>query len=564
MRQLLRLLAALALAFGGNLPASPAVAPAADAVGTAQTGTWSVLGEYRVSPKPTSLTNRSREPIVAAHPYNASRLAVVYAAGPGEESHPVIRISHDGGKSWRTAFGHPRGGGSHPMVAWGPGPKAGSARLYYTAMVGSPNNYHFGVSYSDNEGTTWHLAYIADNTRGWFGGMEDLVVDGDPASPNFGSIYLAYNWPKDASRGDGLRVIASRNFGRTWSETEVPKLTAPSGYPDAWRIGYKLTTAPDGSAYVAGYQLDMRNWSISCPFCKGGYSNVGRIAFGVARLSLDRATGRLTHGANILATKLPETAWNLGYTQALKGVNVGLAEPCWATGLVVDAKGRIYYAVAGDGRIRIVTSDDRGRTWHTRYVPQAPAANGRSQRSMRPELVVGEGFVAVLFHTVDASGSSRTAGNAVAVSFDRGATWVGPRPVNSHRWSIARIIARYNGPGLRDEATLLADGKTIYFAYGDGRDRLSAAFGTRIRVTLPVVPPPPPPPDPTPTPTPAPTPTPTPAPTDPPAADPAPTPTPTPDPTPTAPPEPTPTPPPEPTPEPPVADPTPPPTIEPS
>jgi len=562
MRHAARVIFAAVLAVGGNLPAAVvATAPVAEAVGSAATGTWSTLGEYRVSPKPTSLTNRSREPIVTAHPSNPLRLAVVYAAGPGEESHPVIRISRDGGKTWRSTSGHPRGGGSHPMVAWGPGPTRGSARLWYTAMVGDPNNYHFGVSYSDNEGTTWHLSYIADNTRGWFGGMEDITVDTNLASPNFGAIYLAYNWPKDPNGGDGLRVIASRNFGRTWSETEIPKVTPPTGYGDAWRIGYKLTTAPDGAAYVAGYQLDMKHWSITCPFCKGGTSNVGRIVFGVSRLHLDRATGRLTHSANVLATRLPETSWNLGYTSWLKGVNVGLAEPCWATGLVVDAKGRIYYAVAGDGRIRIVYSDDRGRTWHTRYLPHAPTANGRSQLSMRPELVVGDGFLAVLFHTVDSSGSSRTAGNAVAVSFTRGATWVGPKPVNGHRWAIARVIARYNGPGLRDEATLLADGRTIYFAYGDGRDGLSAAFGARIRVTLPVAPPPPPPPPPTPTPTPPPTPTP--APTDTPApaapvATPAPTPTPTPVttptvmPAPTAPPTPSPTAPPTPTPEPPT------------
>jgi cell division septation protein DedD len=551
MRQLLRVLIAIALAIGGSLPSASGATSAAEAVGTPETGTWTVLGEYRVSPRPTSLSNRSREPIVTAHPFDASRLAVVYAQGPGEESHPVIRISRDGGKSWRTVSGRPRGGGSHPMVAWGPGPRAGTGRLYYTAMTGSPDNYHFAVSYSDNEGVTWHLAYIADNTRGWFGGMEDIVVDTNPASPNYGAIYLAYNWPKDRSRGDGLRVIASRNYGRTWSETEVPKLTAPTGYPDAWRIGYKLTTAPDGAAYVAGYQLDMKRWSISCPFCKGGYSNVGRIAFGIARLHLDRGTGKLTHGANVLAARLPETAWNLGYTSALKGVNVGMAEPCWATGLVADAEGRIYFAVASDGRIRIVTSDDRGRTWRTRYLPQAPAANGRSQRSMRPDLVTGDGFVAVLFHTVDASGSNRSAGNAVAVSFDRGATWVGPRPVNGTRWGVAPIIARYNGPGLRDEGTLLADGRTIYFGYGDGRDRLSAAFGARIRVTLPVEPPPSPTPSPTPVPTPTPTLTPTPA-------DPAP------EPTPTATPEPTPTPTPEPTPTPsPTMDPTPTPTIEP-
>src|SRR4029077_9843688 len=132
--------------------------------------------------------------------------------------------------------------------------------------------------------------------------------------------------------------------------------------------------------------------------------------------------------------------------QALKGVNVGLAEPPWATGLVVDSRGRVYYAVGGDGRIRIVTSDDKGRTWHLRLLPGAPSVGGVAQRSMRPDLVTGEGFVAVLFHTVDAQGVRRTAGNAVAVSNDRGATWAGPRPVTPSRWRIKPIIAVYNGP----------------------------------------------------------------------------------------------------------------------
>ncbi|MEW6223156.1 MAG: sialidase family protein [Chloroflexota bacterium] len=501
-----------------------------------------------MSPRPTSLAGRSREPIVTAHPFDATRLAVVYAAGPGEASRPVIRISHDGGRTWRTATGRPRGGGSHPMLAWGPGPRAGTARLYYTAMGGEPGNYHFVVSYSDNEGRTWRQGFVADNTRGWFGGYEDLVVDTNPASPNYGTLYLAYNWPKDRARGTGLRVVASGDYGRTFAEAEVPKLAPPAGYGDAWRIGYKLATAPDGSAYVAGYQLDMKAWRYTAPFFKGGYSNIGRIAFGVTRLSFDREARRLSLGPTVLATKLPETAWNLGWATALKGMNVGLAEPCWATGMVVDEDGRIYFAVAGDGRIRILTSDDRGRTWRLRYLPQAPAAGGRVQRSMRPELVVGDGFVAVLFHTVDASGTSRTAGNAVAVSFDGGATWVGPRPVNGHRWKVRPIIATYNGPGLRDRAVLLADGRTIYFAYGDGRDGLTAAFGARIRVTPPTEPPP------TPTPTPTPTP---PSPTPPPEPTPPTTPSPTPPPSPTTPPDPTPPPNPD-----PIAD--PPPDVTPS
>ena len=367
------------------------------------------------------------------------------------------------------------------MVAWGPGPRPGTARLYYTAM-GGPYPYHFEVSYSDNEGRTWHLGFTANHTRGWAIGIEDMVIDTNPASPNYGTLYLAYNWPKDPARGDGMHVVASGDYGHTFADTEIPKLSAPSGYPDAWRIGYKLTTAPDGSAYVAGYQLDMKVWRSSSPFWKGSTSNVGRIAFGVARLSFDRRARKLSHGPNVLATRLPETAWNLGWTPALKGVNVGLAEPSWATGLVVDAGGRIYYAVAGDGRIRIVTSDDRGRTWRLSYVPQAPPAGGKRQRSMRPDLVVGEGFLAVIFHTVDASGTSRSAGNAVAMSFDRGASWVGPRPVNGHRWRIKPIIATYNGPGLRDRAACLptAGRSTSRMAMGVmGSRRRSARVSAR-------------------------------------------------------------------------------------
>ena len=150
------------------------------------------------------------------------------------------------------------------MVAWGPGPRRGKARLYYTAMGGPAPNYHFVVSYSDNEGRTWHQGFIANHTRGWSIGIEDLVVDTNPASPNYGTLYLAYNWPKNPAKGDGLHVVASGDYGHTFAETEIPKLPGPEGYGDAWRIGYKLATAPDGSAYVAGYQLDMKVLA-ACP-----------------------------------------------------------------------------------------------------------------------------------------------------------------------------------------------------------------------------------------------------------------------------------------------------------
>ena len=140
MRRVVGVLLAVTLAVSAFAAPEPGRTPSlAFAAESSESGSWSVLSEHRVSPRPTSLTNRSREPIVVAHPFDASRLAVTYPVG-GEHSHPVIRISHDGGRTWRTAFGRPRGGGSHPMLAWGPGPRAPPPPRGVAAPGGGPRH----------------------------------------------------------------------------------------------------------------------------------------------------------------------------------------------------------------------------------------------------------------------------------------------------------------------------------------------------------------------------------------------------------------------------------------
>ena len=211
------------------------------------------------------------------------------AQPPGDPDQPRRR------QDWRTAAGHPRGGGSHPMVAWGPGPRHGTARLYYTAMGGPAPNYHFELSYSDNEGRTWHRASSPtaraagrSASRTWSSTPTRPAPTTAPStSPTTGPRTRRRRRPP---RG---RVGRLRPHVRRDRDPEVP---GARGYRDAWRIGYKLATAPDGSAYVAGYQLDMKHWRVSAPFAKGGNSNIGRIAFGVARLRFDRKARRLTHG----------------------------------------------------------------------------------------------------------------------------------------------------------------------------------------------------------------------------------------------------------------------------
>ena len=64
------------------------------------------------------------------------------------------------------------------------------------------------TSYSDDEGRTWSPLRVERSTPPWVGGFPDIAVDRDPQSPNFGAVYVAYNW-LGRSHGPGFRLLAS-------------------------------------------------------------------------------------------------------------------------------------------------------------------------------------------------------------------------------------------------------------------------------------------------------------------------------------------------------------------
>jgi len=474
------------------------VGPPAAATGPA----WRIAHVSRVSRDPVSLGTRTSEPIVAAHPTDPRRIAAVFPDGNETDGTPTIRISRDGGRTWADVTGRPVGGGNHPVIAWGPGPRPGSARLYYSGMAGLPGDLHHAISWSDDEGRSWSRPWYATGTRGWFGGYPDMLVDNDPGSPGYGVLYHVYNWPKDPERGPGMRVLASADHGRTFAQVEIPKATPPAGFDEAWRIGYRLATGPGGTLYVSGYQADLRAWDPAYPFAKGDVGNIGRLAFTVTRVTFDRASGALVAGPTRVAARLPVTAWNLGRTGT--GLHVSQVEPSWASGLAVDRRGHVWLAAGVDGGILLAIGTDRGRRWVTRRLPRPPAVAGRRQVAFRPQVVAGRGFVAVLAGTADDRVTGRSAGRIAAVTRDGGRTWLGPTALTSVRWLTAPVAALHNGPGLRERAVLLAGGRALFYAWGDGRDGWTSIWGARIAV--------PPAPTPAPTPTPGPTLVPSPAP----------------------------------------------------
>ena len=211
--------------------------------------------------------------------------------------------------------------------------------------------------------------------------MPEIAVDGNPASPNFGTVYIGYNWLARGARGPGFHVLASADFGETWVSTEVAPAPSPRGYGDWWRIGYRLRPAPDGGVYASWYQVDLRRWDRANIFAKGGPANVGRLGVAVARLDFGRAGHTFVVGPSRVAATVPETAFTTSGASAAGTAGNIRPDPMWVHGFDVDpATGRLYLSVASygparsgapRGTIQVGRSDDRGETWSFGRVPSA-------------------------------------------------------------------------------------------------------------------------------------------------------------------------------------------------
>ena len=479
----------------GTRPPVPAASPSAEASAPADLDV-SVAHESRVSRLPRSVDDRGWEPVVATHPSDPDRVAVVFQhRGPGAACrlNPTIRISHDGGRTWRStrrtpATGSRRGMSLHAAIAWGPGPSGGS-RLYWTNMTtpgcGDPR-FFLTTSYSDDEGATWSKLHVERRTRPWVGGFPEIAVDRDPASPGYGTVYVGYNWLPRGARGPGFRLLASADHGRSWTATNIAPARSPSGFRDWWRIGYRLRPAPDGSVYASWYQVDLRQWDRAQILAKGGPGNVGRLGVAVARVTFDRKARTFDVGPSRIATTVRETTFTTAGSSAPgTGGNVR-PDPMWLHGFDIDrATGRLHLAVAGygapterapRGTIRVGHSDDGGATWSFSRLPSLPEVGGHRQSSYKPNLVAGPGYVLVTFHALDDVRSGATVGAAYAVSSDGGASWRTPASVSKARWRASNIGGVINGIGLRERAERLADGD-VFWAYGDARHASGSAAG---------------------------------------------------------------------------------------
>jgi hypothetical protein len=483
-----------ATAMGGPADSSaiPGVTSTGDVVPAAH-GSSASVSEHNISPPDLSKPfnyDYSWDPIVATHPTDPDRIAVsyhTYRSRSGSCSTLVsgLRITDNGGATWHEAKGMPWAGTGrapnwHAAIAWGPGPDPhGPARLYWadTTVPGCNYNQHrLSLAYSDDEGRTWSRMFTEHAHPPTLGGYPDITVDRNPDSPNYGVVYVAYNWFPNPSTPPRFTLLASRDFGRTWQGTQIPAVSAPAHYPFAYRIGYRIRTGPDGSIYAA-FNQDNRTSPVG---------SHGRLGFGFTRVRYDRVTGRFKVRKPTMVRTVALNPYTIGSRSAPGSTDVQRLQVKWTYGLDVDqSTGKVYLALpdyvtspkpgTARGRIFIGSSSDAGKTWSWSRLPQLPKVNGRPQSAHKPTLAVQEGRVFVGVHglvdlpygTSPRAGKA-TVGNLYSVSTNGGKSFSTPVPISSKRWNLESLADTSNRAGLRDRAEFLADGRVIY-VYGDGR-----------------------------------------------------------------------------------------------
>jgi hypothetical protein len=381
------------------------------------------------------------EPTVAADPFHPGVVAVivqtVYAHSLASGcSQPSVRISRDAGATWGPAS-YPWGTqcqDMHAVIAWGP-----NSRLWAGDAVGVVGGVGMAVTYTDNMGKSWTGRYVEHFTKPWSGCYPALTVDNRPDSPNFGTVYVAYNWLPN-SYGPGVALMASRT-GATWYHAEV-KVTTLTGYPYAWRIGYRIEAAPDGTAVVSYYQSSLHWWDENNMFGEGSGSNIGSRGFETVRVHFD---GR-----------------RLWADAPVHAVSVDHASASWQSQLAIADSGKVWLAVENGVAISVGSP---GGTW------QKLSVAGKS--SFKPSLAIGGGTIFVGWHAEDPDGKVWT---YYTLSFDGGVTFLPPALATNATWYPNSVADHINGVGLRENADF--SNGLFYYAYGDARSGLGVFLAT--------------------------------------------------------------------------------------
>ena len=313
---------------------------------------------------------------------------------------PVIsaRVSFDGGGSWRESWPLPVetewAGVVGPVLAMD---AQGTLNLAALALDSDRARASLVVYRSEDGGIHWTLPAVV--LQGAAECCYSIATDLNPASAFQGSVYLA------ADMGNAMCFARSRD-GQSWSGRGRSR---PGPMIHGMCFNPEVQVDASGAVHVV--------WMTGPSGC-----NI---------LAVDSSDGGHTFSA-------PATV-----AEGIVGVQQGLPETAPATCIAEDGVTLCAWADDREGRARIYRrrSLDRGRTWQGPPAGEPLVAGaGTGQHEFQPHLIVtagGEICCAFYEYGPKTPGGSSLVDLAMAVSYDRGATFTGHMVLSERPWDPA-------------------------------------------------------------------------------------------------------------------------------
>jgi hypothetical protein len=309
-------------------------------------------------------------------------------------------FSFDGGATWGGSIQGPSGSNSgDPTTA------IGTNGRYFVGYI--TNSYGMGISYSDNQGSTWTAVTCAPSPGGSGLDKNHLWIDNCSTSAYEGNLYNAWT-AFGGSNNNDCEIARSADNGTTWS--------SPINISQSCNVGHhaqgvNVQTGPNGEVYAvftiyASWPADESAIGIARSFDGGVTYESFRI--------IDNIKGIRTSGVgkNMRVNSFPVMACDIS-----TGPNRGNIYVTW-TNIGVPGTNS-----GSDADVYMIRSEDNGTTWSDPIrVNQDPSGQGRKHYFGWITSDPATGTLSVVWYD-DRNVSSNKCEIFCGNSYDAGDTW---------------------------------------------------------------------------------------------------------------------------------------------
>ena len=367
--------------------------------------------------------------------------------------------SFDGGSTWNGSY---QGAG---IGNWGdPAACINLSGRYFVGYITSAG--HQGVSYSDNNGTTW--SHVIANSGGNASSPLDknhLWVDNSATSPFVGNLYDGW-----MNSNGQIAICRSITNGTTWEASQVISTAIISG---GQKQGVNFKTGPNGEVYaVYAVYPSWPNNEGSIGFSR---SFDGGVTWSQAVKAIDNIKGVRNSGVpeNQRVNSFPSMACDIS-----NGPYRGNLYVCWTNHGVPGTN------TGSDIDCYMIKSSDSGTTWSVPIrINQDPIGHGRTHYFPWVTVDQANGYVSVVFYD-NRNVNSNQAEAFLAYSIDGGNTFQDMQ-VSDVSWTpapIPNMAGGYSG----DYLGITAYNGMVYPTWSDNRLGYDMTYVSPILVQVPM------------------------------------------------------------------------------